>query len=123
MNTQSKVQGSDLQNEEKDYNYKQLDKVIHSRIRFAALCYLDSVDQASFVEIRDGISATDGNLSVHMRKLEAAGYVYCDKTYSKRVPLSTYRITDTGRSAFTEYRSKLGDFFSLPFSTVHDKNL
>ncbi|ASQ90452.1 transcriptional regulator [Prosthecochloris sp. GSB1] len=100
------------------YDYRKLDKVIHSRIRFAALCFLESAGEASFVDIRDGIRATDGNLSVHLRKLEAAGYVYCDKTYSKRIPLSVYRITDTGRKAFAGYRHRLGDFFTLPLKDI-----
>lgn len=99
---------------QKDFNYKQLDKVIHSRIRFAALCYLDETEQASFIEIRDNIRATDGNLSVHLRKLEEAGYVYCDKTYSKRVPLSLYRITVKGKEAFAHYREQVGSFFANP---------
>ena len=106
----------------RDYDYRRLDKVIHSRIRFAALCYLDSAEEASFVDIRDGIQATDGNLSVHMRKLEAAGYVYCDKTYSRRIPLSVYRITDSGRKAFTEYRRRLGDFFTRSLPPFRDRN-
>lgn len=99
---------------EKDLNYKLLDKVIHSRIRFAALCYLEEVIEASFIDIRDTIRATDGNLSVHLRKLEEAGYVYCDKTYSKRVPLSLYRITDRGKEAFLRYREQVGNFFANP---------
>ena len=99
---------------EKDRNYKLLDKVIHSRIRFAALCYLEEVTEASFIDIRDTIRATDGNVSVHLRKLEEAGYVYCDKTYSKRVPLSLYRITDRGKEAFTRYREQVGNFFANP---------
>ena len=102
----------------KDFNYKQLDKVIHSRIRFAALCYLDETEQASFIEIRDSIRATDGNLSVHLRKLEEAGYVYCDKTYSKRVPLSLYQITMKGREAFVRYREQVGHFFTNPLKDV-----
>ncbi len=101
--------------DDRNFDYKRLDKVIHSRIRFAALCYLDAVDGASFIDIRSRIGATDGNLSVHMRKLEAAGYVYCDKTFSKRVPLSLYRITQKGREAFACYKSEVSAFFS-PFS-------
>ncbi len=99
---------------EKNLNYKLLDKVIHSRIRFAALCYLEQVEEASFIDIRDTISATDGNLSVHLRKLEEASYVYCDKTYNKRVPLSLYRITDRGKEAFLRYREQVGNFFANP---------
>jgi len=98
----------------KDLDYRKLDKVIHSRIRFAALCFLDETEQASFIEIRDRVKATDGNLSVHMRRLEEAGYVYCDKTYSKRVPLSLYRITSKGREAFARYRARVGSFFAEP---------
>lgn len=105
--------------QEVDFNYQQLDKVIHSRIRFAALCYLETVRQASFIEIREHIGATDGNLSVHMRKLEAAGYVYCDKTYNKRVPLSVYSITSQGRSAFLMYKKSIQRFFS-PFGRDQD---
>ena len=99
----------------RDFDYKRLDKVIHSRIRFAALCYLDAVNGASFIEIRDRIGATDGNLSVHMRKLEAAGYVFCDKTFNRRVPLSLYRITQKGREAFAVYKTEVRDFFT-PFA-------
>lgn len=99
---------------EKDLNYKLLDKVIHSRIRFAALCYLEEVEQASFIDIRNTIMATDGNLSVHLRKLEDVGYVYCDKTYSRRVPLSLYRITVKGKEAFARYREQVGNFFANP---------
>ncbi|ANT64969.1 MULTISPECIES: winged helix-turn-helix domain-containing protein [Prosthecochloris] len=102
---------------EVDFSYQQLDKVIHSRIRFAALCYLETVRQASFIEIREHIGATDGNLSVHMRKLEAAGYVYCDKTYKKRVPLSVYSMTSQGRSAFMVYKKSIHRFFS-PFEQL-----
>lgn len=109
MTIKSEAQGKEPQ---KDFNYKLLDKVIHSRIRFAALCYLDEVEQASFIKIRDTIRATDGNLSVHLRKLEEAGYVYCDKTYSKRVPLSLYRITVKGKEAFVRYRGQVGNFFA-----------
>ncbi|MCW8818984.1 MAG: transcriptional regulator [Ignavibacteriaceae bacterium] len=98
----------------KDFDYRKLDKVIHSRIRFAALCFLEETEQASFIEIRDRVKATDGNLSVHMRRLEEAGYVYCDKTYSKRVPLSLYRITSKGRDAFARYRTRVGSFFAEP---------
>ncbi len=100
--------------EEKKLDYKLLDRIIHSRIRFAALCYLEKVDQASFIDIRDTIRATDGNLSVHLRKLEDAGYVFCDKTYSKRVPLSLYRVTARGKEAFSRYREQVGNFFSCP---------
>jgi DNA-binding MarR family transcriptional regulator len=99
-----------------DFNYKLLDKTIHSRIRFAALAYLQSVEKASFVDVRDRINATDGNLSVHMRKLESAGYVSCDKGFELRKPQTCYSITDEGLKALLEYRESVGKFFLPPFS-------
>ncbi|WP_369822611.1 winged helix-turn-helix domain-containing protein [Prosthecochloris sp. HL-130-GSB] len=99
---------------DRDFDYRRLDKVIHSRIRFAALCYLDAAGTASFIDIRERTGATDGNLSVHLRRLEAAGYVYCDKTFSKRIPLSVYRLTDKGRNALHVYKGEIRDFFG-PF--------
>ncbi|NTV92360.1 MAG: transcriptional regulator, partial [Chlorobiaceae bacterium] len=75
----------------------------HSRIRFAALSYLFVVNQAFFVEIRNRIKATDGNLSIHMRMLEAARYISCDKEFQSRKPQTIYRITPQGRDAFIRY--------------------
>ncbi|MBM3422450.1 MAG: transcriptional regulator [Chlorobi bacterium] len=92
------------------YDHQLLDKVIHARIRFAALAYLYAVNQASFVEIRDQIRATDGNLSVHMRKLESAGYISCDKEFQSRKPQTNYSITSLGREALQQYRSHIGSF-------------
>jgi len=89
--------------DKKDYNHQLLDKVIYARIRFAALAYLMSVPEASFVEIRDSIRATDGNLSIHLRKLESAGYVECNKTFESRKPLTNFRVTDKGREAFEQH--------------------
>lgn len=94
----------------KDYDHQRLDKVIHARIRFAALAYLLSETEASFVDIRDSIKATDGNLSIHLRKLEAAGYVECIKSFESRKPLSNYRVTEKGRDAFSRYLANMGKF-------------
>jgi DNA-binding MarR family transcriptional regulator len=97
-----------------DFNYQQLDKTIHARIRFAALAYLQAVEEASFVEIRECIKATDGNLSVHMRKLESAGYIHCDKGFQSRKPQTCYSITGEGRTALQKYRESVGAFFQPP---------
>jgi PAS domain-containing protein len=86
-----------------DFSHLLLDKVIHSRIRFAALSYLYVVNQAFFVEIRNCIKATDGNLSIHMRMLESAQYISCDKEFQLRKPQTIYRITPQGRDAFIRY--------------------
>ncbi len=96
--------------DKKDFNHQLLDKVIHARIRFAALAYLLSVPEASFVELRDSIRATDGNLSIHLRKLEAAGYVECMKSFESRKPLTSYRITAQGRDAFMRHRRHIDMF-------------
>jgi len=86
-----------------DFNYQLFDSVIHTRIRLAALSYLYTVKQARFVEIRDKIKASDGSLSVHMRMLESAGYISCDKEFLARKPQTVYRITPLGHDAFLKY--------------------
>ena len=82
-----------------DYDYQQLDNLINSRIRFAAMAYLLSVSEASFIEIRDRIHTTDGNLITHLRKLEKTGYVDCLKRVIDRKPLTLYSATRKGRFA------------------------
>jgi len=95
-----------------DFNHQLLDKVIHSRIRFAVLSYLNSTNQAGFVEIRERIKATDGNLSIHMKMLESAGYVSFKKGYHARRPQTTYRITQEGRDAFNRYTRIISELIS-----------
>ncbi len=93
-----------------DFNHSLLDKVIHSRIRFAVLSYLYTVNEASFVDIKKKVSTTDGNLSVHMRILESAEYISCDKDFKARKPQSIYRITPKGWDAFIAYKDCLLSF-------------
>jgi PAS domain-containing protein len=94
------------------FNHQLLDKVIHSRIRFAAFSYLDTVGQACFVEIKKQVRTTDGNLSVHMRMLELAEYVTCDKDVQSRKPQTIYRITPKGHEAFIKYKESLVTFLA-----------
>ena len=68
---------------------------------------LISVEEAEFTFIRDKINATDGNLSVHLKKLEEHDYISVRKEFVERKPVSRYRITDTGRKAFEDYIKKL----------------
>jgi DNA-binding MarR family transcriptional regulator len=91
----------------KDFNYQQLDDIIHSRIRLAVMAVLASVDEAEFTFVRDKVQATDGNLSIHMRKLEDAKYVHVRKTFSGRKPVTFYKLTATGRKAFELYLANL----------------
>ncbi len=94
----------------RNFNHQLLDKVIHARIRFAALSYLYAVEQASFVEIKKQIKTTDGNLSVHMRMLEFAEYISCDKDMQDGKPQSMYRLTPKGQDALTSYKECLTIF-------------
>jgi len=99
--------GSALRN----FNHQLLDKVIHARIRFAALSYLYAVEQASFVEIKKQIKTTDGNLSVHLRMLESAEYISCDKDVQDGKQQSNYRLTPKGQDALISYKECLTIFF------------
>jgi len=80
-----------------------LDAVVHARLRLGILSALSAAPSLSFVELRERLAATDGNLSVHARKLEVAGYVACVKRFDGRVPCTEYRLTDRGRRALTRY--------------------
>jgi DNA-binding MarR family transcriptional regulator len=91
-----------------DFNHQQLDELIHSRIRLAIMAVLVSVDQAEFTFLREKVQTTDGNLSIHARKLEEAGYLISQKQFVGKKPLTTYQITDKGRNAFKEYIDHLG---------------
>lgn len=90
-----------------EFDYRRLDDVIHSRIRLAAMSVLAAVESADFVWLRDRVGATDGNLGAHMKRLEDAGYVAADKRFVERKPVTTYRLTAEGRSAFRRYVDRL----------------
>ena len=91
----------------KNFYYQQLDDIIHSRIRLAAMSVLAAVDEAEFTFLRERIQATDGNLSIHLRKLEEAGYIEVRKGFVGRKPQSMYRLTESGRRAFENYVATL----------------
>ena len=84
-----------------------LDGIIHERARLAIVTALASGDARSHTELRDLLRLSDGNLSVHARKLEDVGYVHCTKEFSGRTPRTTYRLTPTGRRAFERYLAHL----------------
>jgi len=90
-----------------NFNYHEIDDVIHSRIRTAIMAVLISVDEAEFTFIREKINATDGNLSVHLKKLEEHDYISVKKEFVDRKPLTRYKITEKGRKAFEDYIKKL----------------
>jgi DNA-binding transcriptional ArsR family regulator len=79
------------------------DGVIHERLRLAIVSALAVNERLSFGELKRLLDTTDGNLSVHARKLEDAGYVGCDKTFEGRVPKTEFRLTAAGRRALEKY--------------------
>lgn len=80
-----------------------LDRVIHERLRLGILSALAVNSSLSFNELKQILKTTDGNLSVHARKLEDADYVSCEKSFEGRVPRTEYKITPTGRRALERY--------------------
>ena len=84
-----------------------LDDVIHGRARLAIVAALAARESLSFAELKSALQLTDGNLSVHARKLEDAGYVSCRKGFDGRVPRTEYRLTPAGRRAFDRYLGHL----------------
>jgi DNA-binding MarR family transcriptional regulator len=80
-----------------------LDRLIHERLRLGMLSALAVNESLTFPELKKLLQTTDGNLSVHARKLEDAEYVTCTKTFENRLPKSEYRLTATGRRALERY--------------------
>ncbi len=86
-----------------DFNIGDIDEVIHGRVRLGVMAYLSGADTADFNELKARLDVTDGNLSVHLRKLEDAGFVEVLKSFQGRRPLTRARLTDQGREAFVAY--------------------
>ena len=80
-----------------------LDRLIHERARLGIVSALAAAPVLTFAELKRLLETTDGNLSVHARKLEDAGYVACHKGFDGRVPRTEYRLTDRGRQALRRY--------------------
>ncbi len=80
-----------------------LDKVIHERMRLGIISALAANDSLSFNDLKRLLNTTDGNVSVHARKLEEAKYLECLKSFSGRTPLTEYKITVEGRKALERY--------------------
>ena len=81
----------------------ELDRMIHERIRLAIVSALAASETLTFNDLKETLKTTDGNLSVHARKLEEAGYVTCTKSFEGRLPKTDYRLTTTGRRALEHY--------------------
>jgi DNA-binding transcriptional ArsR family regulator len=84
-----------------------LDPLLHERGRLAIVSVLAAVDRLTFTELRDQLDMTDGNLSVHLQKLEDKGYVAIDKQFVGRRPQTSCSLSRAGRLAFTRYLDNL----------------
>jgi len=84
-----------------------LDRLIHERLRLAIVSALAVHESLTFTDLRTLLDTSDGNVSVHARKLEDAGYVTCTKTFDGRVPRTEYRLTGEGRQALERYLSHM----------------
>jgi DNA-binding MarR family transcriptional regulator len=80
-----------------------LDRLIHERLRLGIVSALAVNDRLTFTDLRNLLRTTDGNLSVHARKLEEAEYIACEKGFEGRTPRTEYRLTAAGRRAFEKY--------------------
>lgn len=84
-------------------NTTELDRLIHERMRLGIISALAANESQTFNELKNLMQTTDGNLSVHARKLEDAGYIICTKSFDGRVPKTEYKITAAGRRALEGY--------------------
>ena len=81
----------------------ELDKLIHERLRLGIVSALAVSESLTFNELKGALRTTDGNLSVHARKLEDAAYITCEKSFDGRTPKTQYRLTAAGRRALKSY--------------------
>ena len=97
------VSDRDQRPQPSDWRAADLDRVIHERIRLAIVSTLAVEDRLSFNELKKQLKTTAGNLSVHARKLEEAGYILCKKHFEGRVPRTEYKLSAAGRRALERY--------------------
>lgn len=85
----------------------EFDRLIHERIRLGIVSALAANDSMSFHDLKELLATTDGNLSVHARKLEEAKYVVCEKFFEGRLPKTVYRLSPAGRQALEQYLDQM----------------
>ena len=91
----------------------ELDRLIHERIRLGIVSALATNESLSFNDLKRVLKTTDGNLSVHARKLEEAEYISCVKYFEGRVPRTQYRLTTTGRRALARYLDQMEEWIRV----------
>lgn len=89
------------------FDYRAIDDVIHSRVRLAIMSYLATAHTADFTELKTTLKVSDGNLSTHLSKLEATGYVAVTKEFVGKKPHTTVTLTKAGDTAFQSYVEEL----------------
>jgi DNA-binding MarR family transcriptional regulator len=87
----------------------ELDRLIHQRVRLGIVSTLAVNESLTFNDLKATLEITDGNLSVHARKLEEAGYIVCEKSFEGRIPRTEFRLTDHGRRALEHYLEHMED--------------
>lgn len=95
------------ENDDPNFDYAEIDDVIHGRVRLAVMAYLSGAGSADFNELKAKVGGTDGNLSVHLRKLEDAGYILVEKRFVGRKPQTICRLSDKGREAWLIYIARI----------------
>lgn len=95
-----------------DFDIGRIDDVIHGRMRLGIMAVLSGVDSADFNTLKARLQATDGNLSVHLRKLEEAGFVEVSKRFVGKKPLTEAAMTETGRRAWLAYLDAMAGLVS-----------
>ncbi len=90
-----------------DFNFKDIDRVIHSPVRLGIMTALISAEEVDFIFLKEKLSLSDGNLSANMTKLENSGFIKVRKFFVDKKPKTMYRITGKGRAAFLKYVENL----------------
>lgn len=97
-----------------DFDHTAIDDVLQGRVRLAIVAFLAGAGRVDFTTIRNATKTTDGNASVHLRKLEEAGYVAMEKQFVGRKPQTNYTLTETGRQALLNYVTHLEALLPRP---------
>ena len=96
-----------------DFDIARIDEVIHGRVRLGVMACLVADGTAEFTGLKTRLGVTEGTLSVHLRKLDQAGYVSLEKTFRGKRPLTRIHLTDNGREAFARYLDAIGRLAGL----------
>ena len=90
-----------------DFDHTAIDEILHSRVRLAIVAFLAGARTADFSAVRAATKTTDGNASIHLRRLEDAGYIAVEKRFVARRPQTLYALTEKGRQALLDYVAHL----------------